>query len=434
MCLLSVAMWASCDSDSTAAPEPIRPTRPTVNLTFSVGVTESVDSPQSRTLTETSSKDYFEREANRYEKIHSLRIIILRPAEIMNEEGKLVPTGEKEVEHNKYFRLAEDGTVFYDDLTFEVIGDEKKTIYILANEEGVNANLPEGAQAIDFDGIAPVGEIYTTDTIESVKIYAAPDGLAWNNSQSIPKDERYYIPMAEVYDEIQIIKPEHEIDEQKIGPFFITRASVKFSFSIRTTEGPDDLFTLKKIKFRSLADREYYLPNHATYHTDKDIESGVVNGSGLPDPELAGRFITAYDVPADVSYKDFDFDLTTPISITNAYQTISPLLYFCESKLDGEAGPTLDPTTGEAVMPSLTGMPYSVGITIAHTTVDDKGQKIEVEHTFDPVPLDNLPILPRNTHVRVNMSLTAVDLTCVVELVPYTGIWLNPNFGIADRE
>ena len=43
--------------------------------------------------------------------------------------------------------------------------------------------------------------------------------------------------------------------------------------------------------------------------------------------------------------------------------------------------------------------------------------------------LENLPTLPRNTHVIVNMTLSQSELTAVVELVPYIGVELKPSFG-----
>lgn len=45
------------------------------------------------------------------------------------------------------------------------------------------------------------------------------------------------------------------------------------------------------------------------------------------------------------------------------------------------------------------------------------------------VPLPNLPSLPRNTHVKVNISLKNSDVKCTVDVVPYTAVPLNPSFG-----
>lgn len=417
-------LWSACgDGQQTDAPR-YMPVRKTVNLVFSVGIADDGSDVASRALTETGDRDYFEREATRYEKIHTLRIIILRPEEVIDEDGKYVPTGNKEVEYNSFYELASDGTNFYDDLTFEVIGNENKRIYIIANEKGVNVNRQTN---INFDSIAIPGKRYTPGTIESIQINAAADGLVWDNSSLVPTQSHHYIPMAEVYDDIYVVEPLHEYYHQKVGPFFITRASVKFSFSI-VAEGPENSFTLKKIHFNSLANTEYLLPNHTVYETTKDIETGLPNYTGAPDKDLEGRVITSFDVPADVKYKDFTFDLATPVSITKTPQTFTPLLYFCEGKLGAPVGPSSG-ADGTALMPPETAQPYSVGITVGYTTTDNEGKTVEEEYTYSAKPLDNLPFLPRNTHVKVNLKLTKTDITAEVDVLPYTCIELTPGFG-----
>ena len=78
--------------------------------------------------------------------------------------------------------------------------------------------------------------------------------------------------------------------------------------------------------------------------------------------------------------------------------------------------------------------PYSLTMTISGKDKDSEGNDIFVDtHTFGPVELPNLPFLPRNTHVVINIHLTGTDIECTVKLVPYTGIWLDPDFGI-DRD
>lgn len=410
--LLSVLLWVACDGD-TAAPDPV-PSPKMVNLSFSVGVTEAVSSSESRALITIPDKDnYFEREANRYEKIRTLRVIILRPAVTTDAENNLITY--KEVEHNKLFTLAEDGSVYYDDLTFEVIGGENKCIYLLANEEAVNVNRPE-TERINFDNLAIKGQPYDGG-IESIEISSGSNGFLYENTP----EAATYIPLSEVYEDIYVDYPDEiEKRNQTVGPFYITRAAVKFSFSIAST-GPEDSFRLKSVTFNSLADKEYYLPKKTEYDPSLD-QNGLPNPEGFPN--LSGHFITKYDIPENASHSKFTFDFAEPVSITNTPKTISPLAYFCESKLP----------TGLTGNPLLGDYPYEISITVSHTKTDKDGNPVEVTTEFGPTKLNNLPILPRNTHVRVNMSLTAVDLTCVVELVPYTGIWLNPNFGIADRE
>lgn len=52
---------------------------------------------------------------------------------------------------------------------------------------------------------------------------------------------------------------------------------------------------------------------------------------------------------------------------------------------------------------------------------------------FPEVELPNLPSLPRNTHVIINFELSGSTLNATVDVLPYTGVYLNPDFGI-DRK
>lgn len=44
--------------------------------------------------------------------------------------------------------------------------------------------------------------------------------------------------------------------------------------------------------------------------------------------------------------------------------------------------------------------------------------------------LPNLPQLPRNTHVVVNITINEHAMDCIVDVRPYTGITLEPDFGL----
>lgn len=433
LCLLAGLTGISCDGDRNAdTPDPI-PAEKMVNLTFSVVAPDAVRQSESRALVTTPDKDnYFEREASKYEKIHTLRIIILRPGTdfqgnpVKDSDGNEIINPDtdkpydKVVEHNRFFTFNENGVVRYDDMNLKVHGGENKTIYILANEESINANLPAG-ETVNLSSLTP-GSPYTADYIENIQIPAGTNGILYDNTT---ESGAHYIPMSEVYENVYIEMPETpELREQKVGPFFITRAAVKFNFNIKSDYG-EGLY-LKSLTFNSLADREYFLPKNTVYSPakptfHKDGNSGSTDGIKNPsdtgdtsiDPDLSGRFITEYEIPDGTIHNQYTFNLSTPLQITEKNQSVElPELYFCESKVN---------TSNEN--------PYSVSITIAYYDVDSDGKKVEVLSTFDPVQLPNLPLLPRNTHVKVNMSLTDGILMLQVDLVPYIGIDLEPVFG-----
>lgn len=389
--LLAAACCASCDSifehgGGTPGPAEVDPR---VNLTFTMATADPADPDMlSRAIvTEIDSDNYFEVEASVYERVHSLRIIILRPS----PDGGDAMT----VEHNRLFTMSPQGVVRYDDMTFRVMPDENKKVYLLANEQDV---------AFDFGapGLQP-GDTYVPGTLENVTYSADPSSriLVDNSAGS---SDRQYIPMAEVHD-VYVAQPDGESPwYQDAGPLFVTRAAVKFSFEV--TGGPDinpGLY-VSDITFSSLADKEYYLPRNTVYSPAKGTR-----------PEATGRFITSYDVPADVTYSPCTFTLAGGIPVERGVTHTTDLpLYFCESKF-GFAGPD--------------GTPYTVGISLAAR--DSSGAVIDSTAVSTPVrALPNLPILPRNTHVIVRMTVNSrSDIDCTVDAAPYTGKWLNPDFG-----
>lgn len=431
LCLIAGLAGISCDGDRNAAtPDPI-PAEKMVNLAFSVVAPDAVSQSESRAIVINPDKDnYFEREDSQYEKIHTLRIIILRPGTdfqgkpVKDKDGKpiLDPTTgnpyDKIIEHNRFFTFNDNGVVRYDDMNITVHGGENKTIYIIANEEGINSNRPEGETAVNLSDLTP-DKPYVKGTIEDIEIHAA-GGILYDNRTEAAK--KTYIPMAEVYEDVYIEMPETpELREQKVGPFFITRAAVKFSFNI-TAEDNEGLY-LKSLTFNSLADKEYLLPRNTTYEPEKPTfgQNGITgdtNGIKNPSdtgnsdivPDLSGRFITAYDIPEDATHSPLTFEFNDEDKLGKKVPTeISLPIYFCESKflpLDGE-----------------TDKPYSVEL-VLHTKFGDQ----TVVATSEKLALGNLPILPRNTHVKININLGKNEAT--VELVPYTGVWLEPDFGI----
>lgn len=388
----------SC-SDSGDGPDvPVAKEDTMVNLTFSV-VAPSATAPQNSragVVIVPDKDNYFEQAANKYELIHTLRIVIIRNAkDTIN--GVVQETESPRVEHNKLFVLSESGVVRYDDMKFLVRGGEKKRIYILANEAAV---------PYDFTKLE-IGQLYNNE-IESVKIEAGDNGVLFDNSG----ENKVYIPMCEVYDNIDVPIPQHpEEYYMDAGMMFITRAAVKFTFSVQAPEGSG--LYLKDVTFNTVANKEFFLPNETTYEPAKE-ENPLENWEDADDPDLYGRFITTYTTPTDTVCRPVTIAPEGGIAFGQKPVTWTPPLYFCE--------------TGLIAKEELT-TPYSVGITIA--VKDEEGNFVEgSELTFAPKPLQNLPTLPRNTHVKVNITLTSSgDINFVVIEAPFNSVELKPGFG-----
>ncbi len=390
--LACVTLW-SCSDQSAWSDLEEHKTKDKVNLSFRVQVAESVDNASSRSsLTEPSDTTYFEPATDRLEKIKTLRVIIL--------------DADYVVEHNRLVELTEAGTVVNDNLDFEVVADEEKSIYLIANEKTTGINFdPVKSQTF------MVGRLCPSSVFENLKLVAPDEGVILINNEGKAVDDQKFIPMSESYRFTvpPISECKQEADGRwtvSAGSLFITRAAVKCTFNVKALYG-EGLY-LQKIAFNRLANQEYLFPCNTIYYPPKPVPGPGITSPGIVDGfGNKGYFITSYSIPPATIHKSFDTWFTQngeskglPLSAEET--KIAPAFYFCESHYDA---------------------PYSVSITLA----DEESDESQI---FDAVELPNLPILPRNTHVVVNITLAHSEVTAEVQIVPYTGVWLNPDFGI----
>ena len=365
-------------------PEP----KSNVYLNFSVGILRQANEGRTRANNTTDEENYFENPSSYYEKIKTLRILILRGERTTNVD--YLKDSTDYVEHNRLISINDLGVDMLGDLTFKVRGGEKKNLYFIANEEFISKKT-----GINFDDIKP-NEIFDGNRLENLILTRISDVSLIDNQEE--SAEKYYIPMCEDY---EIAVPMPVQDEQYIdyGNFFITRAAVKCSFNVKfaSNEFSNKSLYLKKIIFNGFSDKEYFFPQNTVY-TDLIVD---------PISGLEGKFIESYDTPADLTQTSFTFDCDIPFS--KDYVPFSPPLYFPES---------------------LANTDYSVSVIL---DVKDKFDKFQGEEiVLPPVKLNNLPSLPRNTHVMVNMTLTDHSIeNAEVTVFPYTGVYLNPEFGFS---
>lgn len=386
--------------------EPVEEEAPMVNLTFSVVAPSTTGSATSRAevVTNPDEFNYFQN-PDTYEKIHTLRIIIVRPNNV--------------VEHNRLFTLDDRGVVRYDDMTFKVttghngVGEDKK-IYIIANEESVPYNFND----IGKNHADGTSDPYEPGTIENIILKADENGVLIDNSGETKK----WIPICEVHTAFVKCPQTPEDEEQSVGPFFITRAAVKFEISVTATNAGWDTdvfddYYVTGFTFNNIANQEYLFPR-AKY--SDEISNGEITPSPTspnpvtPVPDLYGRFITSYEIPEGTIHSQIQLpgDLNQKIPrMSYEYIDFKTPLYFCESKFN----PTVE-------------KPYTLSMTVAQKGADGN-IATETIYTFDPVPLPNLPLLPRNTIVKINARIWRDPLKMTVELVPYIGVTLKPSFG-----
>lgn len=401
------AAFAGCSSDDDAPVTSVTDgdRQPEIYLTLSVNVAETGSRQTGSRAGDQEPPYYFGPAASRWEMIHTLRVIITRPD---SDGGEII-------EHNKIFTMPEPGTTWSSTvanrLDFPVRGGEFKTLYLIANEESTGhaaelGALKEGDSYYD----------YKAGAIENMTIDATQSTVPGNDDTNLclidnrKEQGKSYLPMSEKYVFFLPDAKNYEADADghrfaSAGRLFVTRAAVKFSFDVTADYGKG--LYLKRISFNGLADREYLLPHNTVYSPQKMVPDLL---RPVENPPLE-RIITYYEIPRTANHSTFEFPLSIdaalpdgPALSPDAPLTLDQEFYFCESALT-----------------SPDGNPYSVSVTLT----DGEGD----EYRYPDIALPNLPSLPRNTHVKVNISFQNLTPKAEVALVPYIGVNLRPSFG-----
>ena len=309
-----------------------------------------------------ASDIYPEAPVNDNEKMKTLRIIVVR-------------NNDNIVEHNRIYNLEVASTDCYSE-PMKVIGNEKKRIYLFANEATeikTTGFFPKRKLVeCDFEKIQP-GSLFFTDYISSLTIRLG------SNMERIDGP----LPMSGLY----MVDVPAEDCERELS---IMRAAVKFTFNI--TNKSSRSIEITKLTIDKMAEREYYLPHNATY-----IERETTEGTKFWD-------INSFDVPTLKGYYTYD----------------------ASSLFKGQLLPGDENTkTNEQPIYLLEGK---------HSDDNNKENPylltLGVNGTELKSYLPNLPQLPRNTHVVVNITINEHAMDCIVDVRPYTGITLEPDFGL----
>ncbi len=289
----------------------------------------------------------------------------------------IVVDGDGRIEHNVY--VSQPAAVEAATDAYRVKPNDTKTVYLFGNE----AALPDDYRTTLRDLMA--GENFTEAT-------GALDWTLTRESDKPMFPDGSLIPMTEFHT-IEIGDPKYDMtdpDEPQPIPYestlFVTRVATKFAVQLTLDEScflnTDSKVELSPVVVSSIADSEYLIPRATTYSPAKSPADGT------------NRIITSYEVPSTASVADYTFQLTQTVDKGREFK--SPIVYLTETRYG--SGPT----------------PYSVSITV---------DGVELS-----APLPNLPSLPRNTFVIINITVYNNNLE--VTLQPYTGVWLKPDFGI----
>ena len=403
VCLLAVC----CSSENPVIESEPEDTDVMLCLNVSVSNTAEIYRPGTRATNPADSKYTFEAPAYVYERMNTLRVIIVRP--------------DNTVEYNRLETLpATEGTTDFEQLLFKVATDqgvidenkpnirvEKKRIYLIANE----ASLPSEETRKFFVDLTK-GSRFNITEVEDMIVSRPWATGAIPFIDNSGEGSKKFIPMTEFFD----ISVAYDVAKGNAGSptqyesLFVTRIPVKFEFSVNgdaSAFAPNESVRITAIRFQNVMEKEYLFPKDAKYSPTKyeDIEKRA--------QELTGRIITSFKTPgrSDNQVKPIEF---RPESFGFGYgcnEDYAPQTYYCESEnYEGDA-------EGNTT--------YFVSVDAAFVT-DEGTEEIE---TFSHVALPNLPALPRNTVVKINFTFKNRDLLCDVTLFPYTAVNLNPTFG-----
>lgn len=330
------------------------------------------------------------------EKMHSVRVIVL------HENGT--------VEHNKFYSL--DGAQVQRAILLKVTPDEKKKIYLFANEESVSA----------VEGVADVNSTLSAffhTYVEGMSGFEdAVNGLYFAPDYSAGKP----IPMSSMY---EIDFPEKGNFD---GVFYVVRVATKFTVNFKNWRGEE--VTVENFSIESHADKNFLMAHVNSYPDTQNPETNqkyptwidwlkaVSDASNVDSDAATNRFgwLTDYRLPEQTTAKVYTHeglkigkptvDIENPDNSEPGVANVVPVFYLPESKNLKQEGATI---VGE--------QEYTLSINIVGRA-----------ETF-VCKLDKLKALFRNTHLVVNITMYNSN-EIVVDVIPYSEVILEPEFGL----
>lgn len=385
------------DSDSPA------PSETTVTLSLNISTTDV----SRRSRADGTPPNDTEGAATDYEKMNQLRIIIV--------------DGSGNVEHNRFYDY---DNYYYENVTHElkVTANDTKTIYLIANERAQRGDISLGGDgATNEVGIVD----YKFDQLEAGK--PLPEGFTdYKLSLPVTSEMINNIPMSAVYT-MQIGSE----SKQSLN-FLLNRCAVKYSFNFSNQSSAS--VRISELKIDKTATTEWFFPrvkkadgtvimhqleyknvdgNMALYESSTDKEA-----KWLTDNLGKEYYFTEY------LYSNYSVPTENDISI---YQTYSKK---CNIKIEGSSDGS------DAKSQSLPSFYLLESAWYGESETPSDNQTYTVTLNINGIEwqksLENLPILARNTHVKVNVKLKfdEINQTWEVEMEPYRAVTLNPGFGI----
>lgn len=401
-------------------------------LTLNLNVNYDVNGTQTATRADLKDKDGYEPADGDFEMINSLRVIIIR--DVMVTDSKASGT----VEANRMVATTDAGYPIRDNLEFEVIANEKKRIYLIANERSITSTPPK-SEDTETDtktyttATAFLNSLSIKDRVDlnqladwTVKIPNPDDndivqqGLYSDVTEGItprlPLTEWFNISTACDSTDLKNINPDNLYCTQ----LFITRTAAKATFIVdqENSSPAYDNVKITALTLNGIGSEEYLFPRNTTYSKPKYPEGENIlqmnSPWNLPTSDGLNMYITDFTTPPEskpLTYLKTGLDV--PIVNKNAgedtkREVLGPI-YFPESIL-------------------ATGKKYEVGVQL------NTGVWLTAPLNTNILNIGGRDAVARNTHLKIILTFTPTNLEAVATVLPYTAVSLNPEFGFAAPE
>ena len=328
------------------------------------------------------------------EKMHSVRVVVLDK--------------NMTIEHNKYYGLEDAQDRKF--ITLKVKPNEKKMIYLFANEESVSSVggviIPGGGTALAaFFNSYKVGD--SNFNVEVDKLYFTPD---YTNGNPIPMSSMYEIDI-----------PEKGVIEET---FYVVRVATKFTVNFFNWRVEDE--TVENFSIESHADRNFLMAHVSSYPDTQNPETNQKYPTWI---DWLKAVSDASNVDSDAATEEFGWltDYRLPEQTTAKVYTHEGLK-IGKPTVDIEKPDNSEPGVASDV--PVFYLPESKNLK-AGATEQEYILTIKIAGRAEPFvcKLDKLKALFRNTHLVVNITMYNSN-EIVVDVIPYSEVILEPDFGL----
>ncbi len=262
------------------------------------------------TRTDKGNPDRFDAPNGDFETVNTLRVIIVHNLNSAGTQGR--------VEANRFVRTNEQGAPMFDNLEFQVFSEERKRIFLIANEAFLT--VPEDLQAT-YKTATQFLDSFTEDKFLSsdaagaadltalanwtVEIPTAGNPLTATSGIFNPATSTSRLPLTESFDLYltrEKDKPDVNVpivmavDDICHANLFMTRAAAKAKFFITGTSNFSRGTTITAISLSGISCKEYVFPNSADYSPTKEELIKLTPNESKPD-ENKKAYITSFAAP-----------------------------------------------------------------------------------------------------------------------------------------